>query len=287
MNKIFNCCHGMFETQVNHWICSTHSSDSGPVDEEIIGSEGQTYNSHLLIGEENAKFARPGSLRGGPPMPVGGPGGPEDKNETAKQRLQRLIRDFAHDAVGPGVLVEAQCQAFAGQPFAANDGIVEAKLRMDRKLSRIELWCPTSPDGSAQGEQVLLKVPLQQVQQITKRSSGEGDVAEADGAAGGARTEAATMEGPMAAESRSRQVGPTSTSALRSGATLSITRRPTAAGPTPDLRLTFESSMVHDRAYTCLRIFQMSVTQALDGGHGREADSDGTGYDSSGAASPC
>mmetsp|Transcript_87570 Transcript_87570/g.203684 ORF Transcript_87570/g.203684 Transcript_87570/m.203684 type:complete len:281 (-) Transcript_87570:55-897(-) len=278
MNKIFNCCHGMFEAQAGHWICAAHASESGRVDEEIIGDDGATYKSHLAGDDLKLGGGRSGVRRGGPPMPVGGPGGAEDEKESAKQRLQRLIRDFAHDAVGPGLVVEAQCQVLNSLP-SGSSGTLEAKLRMDRKLSRIELWSALA-EGGPQGEQLLMKVALQQVKQITKRNSNEaGDVTEADGAAGGSRAEAALSD----SSSRNPATSMTSSSTPRISASLIVSRRPTPKGSTPDLRLTFNSVSERDRAYTCLRIFQMSVDQSLEG-QSRETESDATGYESS--ASP-
>jgi len=262
MNKIFNCCHGMFETQAGAWICSSHPSDPNRVDEEIIGDEGPGYKSTLGSGDAS-KLGRQGGRRGGPAMPVGGPGGPEDEKETAKQRLQRLIRDFAHDAVGPGLEVEAQCQVLAGMPSASSEGTLEALLRMDRRLSRIELWGTNAVEGSLQGKEALLKVPLQQVTAITKRIVNEmGDTSEA------AASEAAAPEANT-----------------RNTATLVLSRRSSPSVSAPELRLTFESSIARDRAYTCLRIFQMSVDQSLEG-QSREAESDATGYESSLTPSP-
>lgn len=220
-------------------------------------------------------------------MPVGQ--NPEDEKETAKQRLQRLIRDFAHDAVGPGLEVEVQSSSLVVPATDAN-ATMEAKLRMDRKLSRLELWSAIPGAQSAEGgqemkgEQCLLKLPLQQVKQITKRNSAEpGDVTEADGAAGGARTEATSkVDSASSPDQASRQAkgSVVSTTPRNTTAILCITRRPTASGSMPDLRLNFESLMVRDRAYTCLRIFQMSVDQSAEG-QSREAESDATGYESS------
>mmetsp|Transcript_8504 Transcript_8504/g.23909 ORF Transcript_8504/g.23909 Transcript_8504/m.23909 type:complete len:288 (+) Transcript_8504:136-999(+) len=281
MNKIFNCCHGMFDPNQGqgHWICSTRG-DGGRVDEEIIGGEaavskGGDPNSKLASGARAAPRSR-----GGPPVPVGSPGAPEDEKENAKQRLQQLIRDFAKEAVGPGLAVEAQCQSLSSV-LAECSGTLEAKVRMDRKLSRLELWSLGSAEGGQEkGEQCLMKVPLQQVKQITKRSSSEpGDVTEADGAAGGARAEASSKaESPASKDQQTK--GPANTSTRSNNATLCITRRPTTSSQLPDLRLTFESVVVRDRAYTCLRIFQMSVDQSAEG-QSREAESDATGYESS------
>lgn len=184
-------------------------------------------------------------------MPVGRPGGPEDEKGTAKQRLQRLIRDFAHDAVGPGLEVEAQCPGMASTHA---DGILEVRLRLDRRLSRIELWAMNATEPNIQGKEALLKLPLQQVTAITKRASNElgmGDTSEA------------TPSEAVNSEANSR------------GATLVLSRRSTSNAVVPELRLTFDTPTARDRAYTCLRIFQMSVDQSLDGQSRDEEGSEG------------
>eukprot|EP00421_Protoceratium_reticulatum_P041029 CAMPEP_0168445072 /NCGR_PEP_ID=MMETSP0228-20121227/45379_1 /TAXON_ID=133427 /ORGANISM="Protoceratium reticulatum, Strain CCCM 535 (=CCMP 1889)" /LENGTH=243 /DNA_ID=CAMNT_0008459541 /DNA_START=96 /DNA_END=827 /DNA_ORIENTATION=+ len=238
----------MFEPQAGNWICSSsHASDSGPVDEEIIGDDGEVYKSHAGSDDKTGSFGR--QRRADAPLPVGGAGGPQDSKETAKQRLQRLIRDFAHDAVGPGLEVEAQCRALAGVANATSSGSLEALLRMDRRLSRIELWAPDAREDDMQGKEPLLKVSLQQVTAIAKRAAAEGD-------------EESSPESPS-----------------RDSATLSISRRSSSSATVPDLRITFDSSIARDRAYTCLRIFQMSVDQSQDT-QSREAESNATGIES-------
>uniref|UniRef100_A0A7S4Q5Q2 Uncharacterized protein n=1 Tax=Alexandrium monilatum TaxID=311494 RepID=A0A7S4Q5Q2_9DINO len=283
MNKVLHCCHGMFEPQQGqgHWICSTRSAGAGAkMDEEVISDEAVGS-----MGDDGKGGSRSGARgRPGPPVPIGGPGAAEDEKETAKQRLQRLIRDFAHDAVGRGLPVEASCQTLA--VTAECNGTMEAKLRVDRKLSRLELWSHGGAGGDPvlKGEHCVMKVPLQQVKQIYKLKGAEpGDVTEADGAAGGARAEASSSKDETGADADegSRQANGSLPSASPRGNTaLCVVRRPTANGALPDLRLTFESVAVRDRAYTCLRIFQMSVDQSNDG-QSREAESDVTGNDSS------
>mmetsp|Transcript_42600 Transcript_42600/g.92820 ORF Transcript_42600/g.92820 Transcript_42600/m.92820 type:complete len:251 (+) Transcript_42600:182-934(+) len=248
MQTIFNCCHGVFETHAGRWICSTHVSDTGtPVDEEIIGDEGPSSKPHVQraqTSEEQAKLVAARNTKRGPPRPMGGPGGPEDDKETAKLRLQRLIRDFAHDAVGPGLEVEAQTQAVSSD----SGGFVPsfpALLRMDHRLSRLELWPPSTQGGILQGSTATLAVPLQQVASIAK---GGFFLLEQE-------VEEHSTEG-------------------RESSVLTVMQR---SGP--ELRLLFDSTISRDRAYTCLRIFQMSVDQSLES-QSREAESDLTGYES-------
>ncbi|CAJ1356040.1 unnamed protein product, partial [Effrenium voratum] len=131
----------------------------------------------------------------------------EDDKETAKHRLQRLIRDFAHDAVGPGLPVEVQS--------ADAEGEEGGTLRLDRRLSQIEFWLG---GGSA----ASIVMPFSKVESISKGAEGT-DEKESD---------------------------PRMASALK---------MVWKAGA--ELRVTFDSVMARDRAYTCLRIFHMSMEQ--------------------------
>jgi len=203
------------------------------VDEEIIGDESPAYNSHLQAGEDGTHQKLSPGASGGtrsaypqqavPPAPLGH--GNEEEKESAKVRLQRLIRDFAHDAVGPGLEIEAQSAALDGLAGCDN-GTLQALLRMDRRLSRLELWPPSTSDGILHGASATFAVPLQQVASIAKGIA---------------------INGNEAAE-------PT-----RDSATLTVVQR-----NGPDLRLLFDNPSSRDRAYTCLRIFQMSVDQSLE-----------------------
>eukprot|EP00931_Biecheleriopsis_adriatica_P109617 TRINITY_DN83889_c0_g1_i1.p1 TRINITY_DN83889_c0_g1~~TRINITY_DN83889_c0_g1_i1.p1 ORF type:complete len:214 (-),score=38.89 TRINITY_DN83889_c0_g1_i1:45-686(-) len=146
----------------------------------------------------------------------------EDQNETAKHRLQRLIRDFAHDAVGPGLPMQAQSTQLPDSEIPQ-----EATLRMDRRLSQVEVW--KAGAGTA-----ALIIPLQEVESIVKGFTVDGvaESARPGGSPGGDGISSLTM--------------------LRKGL--------------PELRITFDSAISRDRAYTCLRIFQMSVDQTGSGG---------------------
>lgn len=236
----------MFETNAGKWICSTQGSEPGGLvaDEEIIGDESPADKPHIQGFEEGyGSKLSPGSTgtRGtyqrAPPAPIGH--GLEDEKQSAKVRLQRLIRDFAHDAVGPGLEIEAQSESLQGA-VGSNDGCLQSLLRMDRRLSRLELWPPSTSEGIVQGAAAIAAIPLQQVASIGKGVP---------------------------------QQGNENLDAERENATLTVVQR---SGP--DLRLIFLDSSTRDRAYTCLRIFQMSVDQSLEC-QSREADSELTGYD--------
>eukprot|EP00747_Dinoflagellata_sp_TGD_P195652 gnl/TRDRNA2_/TRDRNA2_64649_c0_seq1.p1 gnl/TRDRNA2_/TRDRNA2_64649_c0~~gnl/TRDRNA2_/TRDRNA2_64649_c0_seq1.p1 ORF type:complete len:243 (-),score=46.88 gnl/TRDRNA2_/TRDRNA2_64649_c0_seq1:161-889(-) len=222
MQYFFNCCHGMFEApgQGGTWICSTQvSSLAGSVDEEISGDESSpAYKPHIQSDEVGKPVLAPSNTRRRS-RPVGGPGAPEDDKEAAKSRLQRLIRDFAHDAVGPGLEVNVESEAFKG-----SNGMFQALLRMDRRLSRLEICQPSSTD--ARGSSVALQVPLVQVKQISKDVNPN----EKQDGAKGTRCDNECM--------------------------LVVTQV-----NSPDLRLFFESPAARDRAYACLRVFQKSVEQ--------------------------
>jgi hypothetical protein len=242
MQTVFNCCHGM--SNAGKWICSTQGSETGGlVDEEIIGDESPAYKPQLQGGEDigQSKLSPGGSntraYQRNPQAPIGH--GEEDEKESAKVRLQRLIRDFAHDAVGPGLEIEAQSAALQGA-IGSPHGNLQALMRMDRRLSRLELWPPSTSEGVMQGTAATLSVPLQQVASIAK--------------------------GTVADENQPIDND-------RDSSTLTVVQR---SGP--DLRLIFLDSVSRDRAYTCLRIFQMSVDQSMESA--REGDSELTAYDS-------
>lgn len=192
------CCQGGHD-ELNAWVCS-----SPPTEDERQGSH--------LRGQIQAPSS---SRHAGVPKSVAG-----DDKETAKQRLQRMIREFAHDVVGVGLPVEADYQCL---PHGHDDAPHEVTLRMDRRLTRIELWPPE--ESVAPGMVPLAQLELQEVASIVKGFSSS--KAEDD------------------RQDRSKEA-----------CTLSLVRR----GGMP-MRLVFETNVVRDRAYTCLRIFQMSVDQ--------------------------
>lgn len=217
------------------------------MDEELISSEGHYEPLAGTLRSRNLQSTRPPQ---------------ESGEEDARQRLQQLIRSFAYDAVGPGILVMAQCAE-----LAAGGG--QARLRLDRKLSSVELWSLAASGGGGgeeesdeEGIELLLQVSLRHVEQILKVTevAGTGTVAEADGAAGGVAERGlslahfSTQAAPLGAKG---QQGP-----QRGGPALSVVRAPGPAGALPELRITFDSAAMRDRAYTCLRIFQMSVAAA-------------------------
>jgi len=215
----------------------------GLVNEEIIGDESPAYKPHLQAGEDGSysKLSALSTTVGGstasgvrgqraPAAPLGH--GAEDEKENQKVKLQRLIRDFAHDAVGPGLDIEASSSGNLLDSYVdPNSGCLQALMRMDRRLSRIELWPGVGDTGSS----ATVTIPLQHVENITK------GIAVGDGEA---------VDGVM------------------DGCTLTVTKRGGS-----DLRLLFQDPSTRDRAYTCLRIFQMSVDQTHDG---REGESEMT-----------
>jgi len=213
MQSIFKCCHGVLE-QPGLWICTPHPSTAGRLEEEVVRNDGPTSKAYAQAGDS---LPLRYDLRPNPPGRFSG------EDETAKARLQRLIRDFAHDAVGPGLPVKVQIAADTNQDML---------LRMDRRLSYIELWLPEVElgDGST------IAAPLQEVASISKGTG----VAEGAGAAG----------------QEALAGGPSSAGNTRDASMLTFTKK------TGDsLRLIFETPIERDRAYTCLRIFQMSVDQ--------------------------
>eukprot|EP00913_Durusdinium_trenchii_P019581 g18408.t1 len=139
------------------------------------------------------------------PPPVAG----QDDKELAKQRLQRLIRDFAHDVVSNGLSVQVATNESEGGPE-------EGTLRLDRKLRQVEFW-------QGEGVAATIVLPFSEVESISKVDTEEG-----------------------------RDAQPRTTLSLFSKG--------------DEVRVTFESTMARDRAFTCFRIFHMSAShvQARD-----------------------
>eukprot|EP00440_Ansanella_granifera_P041780 gb/GFBE01045299.1/.p1 GENE.gb/GFBE01045299.1/~~gb/GFBE01045299.1/.p1 ORF type:complete len:223 (+),score=35.26 gb/GFBE01045299.1/:1-669(+) len=208
MHALFNCCSGVQEEQSGKWICTP---GGGNATEEVVDDPS------AASGSKDGKTGLPNGMKGvSAPAPVSVLNAGEGEKETAKYRLQRLIRDFAHDSVGPGLAVEVQ-----STELPDGEGPQEATLRMDRRLSQVEIW--QAGGGSA----ASLIIPLQQVESIVKGFHSDS-------------TDEARKEGVAARDSSSLTM-------LRKGK--------------PEFRLTFDSAISRDRAYTCLRIFQMSVDQ--------------------------
>lgn len=150
----------------------------------------------------------------------------EEEQSTAKARLQRLIRDFARHVVGPGIEVEAQVEDLIGKPGASETGAMKGLLRMDRRLSRVEVWPPGAQQNTPrEGTTALMILPLQQVSEVAKETPGTN--------------------------------GMTESPESRSGSLLVLPRHHGEA-----LRLNFESERSRDRAFTCLKIFLLSIDQS-------------------------
>merc|ERR1712232_725555 len=126
-------------------------------------------------------------------------------------------------------------------------------LRMDRRLARIELWAqPGSPLSDADGGQ---GAPAASSRESTAIPSDRGSPASSSRKA----PSAATMGLPLQrveALVKGAQLRPTEKpNPSRDSCTLTVLQ--TSGGQ--DIRLIFEDMVTRDRAYTCLRIFQMSV----------------------------
>lgn len=120
----------------------------------------------------------------------------EDDKEMAKQRLQRLIRDFAQEVVADGIPVQV-IQREAEEEL-------QVTLRLDRRRRQVEFW---QGPGAA-----TIIMPLAEVESITKVDTEE-----------------------------------------------DMLRALVLVSSSTEVRVHFENVMTRDRAYTCLRIFQMSV----------------------------
>jgi len=211
--SFFACCSGASEEPVRQEVVS---------EQKVSG--GESFEGDKDGGNVDGSVAAPVSVA---PAPISSAGGGEDQKETAKHRLQRLIRDFAHDAVGVGIAVEAMCSE-----LGENDKPVSATLRMDRRLSQVEIWQAASGGTGDAASSALLVIKLQEVESIVKGFGSDG------------------------IEQKKTELDATP----KDEAVLKMARK-----SSPELKLTFESSISRDRAYTCLRIFQMSVDQSGSG----------------------
>mmetsp|Transcript_25574 Transcript_25574/g.67584 ORF Transcript_25574/g.67584 Transcript_25574/m.67584 type:complete len:242 (+) Transcript_25574:125-850(+) len=238
MQSLFNCCHGVCDTKPGKWICTQQLSAAGRTDEEVIGNHRRMYKPHVQKAGEGVNML---PARGGPPKPAGLPGSAED--DSAKQRLQRLIRNFAHDTVGPGlrikVLAHEDRAAVDRAPGLAGETAQAMLLRMDRRLSRIELWLPDAGRGGT----ASMAASLQEVESISKGSMDPVS----------RQVTASSPEAPQSHAGSPRDI-PALIFVKKSG---------------DNLRLIFDCPIERDRAYTCFRIFQMSVDQS---GQGLEDD---------------
>lgn len=209
----------MIDPHAAYWLCSPSSAagvDPGVFDEDLNAEDRlqSPAGIHAFQCTEKPKQLVTAAARR-PPRPMH-PGVPsEDDKESSKVRLQRLIRDFAHDAVGPGIEVEAHSLSLDGLADVADSCTLQVLLRMDRRLSRLELW-PLSPRDAC----ATMALPLQQVSRVAKGDDREGQTPDPS----------------------------------RNGTSLTLHQ---LSGP--DLRLDFSTFEQRDRAWTCLRIFHMSV----------------------------
>eukprot|EP00930_Biecheleria_cincta_P084520 TRINITY_DN73985_c0_g1_i1.p1 TRINITY_DN73985_c0_g1~~TRINITY_DN73985_c0_g1_i1.p1 ORF type:complete len:230 (-),score=48.40 TRINITY_DN73985_c0_g1_i1:46-735(-) len=218
---------------MNFFSCCSGAPGGSNVEEEqppvkltssLTGGNGEeVVNSQKAVPEDGNGNGTKISA----PAPLSAVSSVEDDKETAKHRLQRLIRDFAHDAVGAGLNVDAMCTEFADD----ENNTIKSVLRMDRRLSQVEVWRAAGSSGDAASAAVLIS-PLQQVESIMKGLPSE--------SADAAKSELVAT--------------------AKDGISLTMVRKGKSA-----LCLTFESTVSRDRAYTCLRIFQMSVDQTGSG----------------------
>lgn len=233
MQGLFNCCAALdsWPREGAAW-CSVDPLVNSPGDEEVVGNE--VYMQRSVTDARRPVAA---------PLHVGGVSAREDEKETAKQRLQRLIRDFAHDAVGTGMAIEVvaeNCDPDIQVPTV----VQEALLRMDRRLSCLEVWF-TDHDGlpPGRGSTASLKVPLELVSSISKGHFSKEEVA----------------------SGKANELMDSGTQKAPPECALTVMQMDTLK-----LRLFFDTPTARDRAYTCLRIFQMSVDRRSDKLEGAE-----------------
>jgi len=227
MQEICNCCHGMLDARI--LFCSDVTAVQA--DEEVIGEslmektadhmkpcDSKSSSSRWKEGVWSKGFTHSASAKLCNDLVTA--------EESPRTQLQRLIREFAVEVVGRGIRVEVKSQQSGGTSMDSPDTFVMAEpqqlsvpavLKMDRRISRIELWplaCLDSPERGREGITPLI-ITLHDVVAIVA-TSGE-------------------------------------------GCSLSIVRNREL-----DVSLIFQSSVMRDRAFRCLRIFQMSVDHSQD-----------------------
>jgi hypothetical protein len=190
----FGCCHGFCESQAAEVI-----------NPEALTSEGQSRDD-VNHGAGTLALTAVREM-------------PEAENTSPKMRLRRVIRDFAHKVVGQGLEIEAH------SPVLGQNGAVPGILRMDKRLSRLEI----------QTRAITITISLADVSSFKKGLS-----------------LSPGMSGEQAAGLR----------ADRDGLALTVIQEAESGA---DMELFFDSTSMRDQAYTCFKIFHMSVFQSLDG----------------------
>lgn len=176
----------------------------------------------------------------------------------AKVRLQKLVRDFAKDAVGKGIQLEVDFGVTALGPGVPSGATTrQMSMRMDRRLSRLELWLAPSGDtldpskdsirnGQDHGGQAPVEVDRSGSAELVI------PLVELDSVAKGE-----DRPSPPGAPLSSAEGGGAGSKEPRINRSVFIQKR-----GVPGFNLVFESGVERDKAYTCLKIFQMSVESA-------------------------
>eukprot|EP00928_Gymnodinium_smaydae_P090192 TRINITY_DN74031_c0_g1_i1.p1 TRINITY_DN74031_c0_g1~~TRINITY_DN74031_c0_g1_i1.p1 ORF type:complete len:249 (-),score=52.59 TRINITY_DN74031_c0_g1_i1:32-778(-) len=176
MQTNFSCCHGVLQSPVR-WLCSPNDSPEVLLAPEEINSEDIGVRPKALQDVDTTPcIPRPPGRMGAAASSLGAIGGDRPRGtvgqeksgpQLQKEKLQELIRGFAHDVVGTGLEVQVRSQELTCATGSSEE-LFEALLKMDRRLCRIELW-PTTATGEV-GPAIAL--PLQQVESFLKGSRG-------------------------------------------------------------------------------------------------------------------
>lgn len=154
---------------------------------------------------------------------------PEQENASPKMRLRRVIKEFAHRVVGHGLDISFQSPTTGeGQPSQ-----LSGTLRMDKRLSRIEVVESFTPEAGPRTEPpgprtAIITMLLSDIHSFRKGCSAPGDASDKAASERDAVALTVIQEGGVETE------------------------------------LFFDSTWTRDRAYTCFKIFHMSVSQSLD-----------------------
>jgi len=149
---LLNCC------------CSAPPAAKASYDDEAVDGATSVYKSHFVNDEGKVNAVALSPAGGGgmvaipaiPPSAASQKDGTKEEKDSAKARLQQLIRDFARDAVGPGIPVEVE---------SAEVTPAQCRLQMDKGLRHLEFRKEERTDGH---RHVQLMLPLVDVDSVSK-----------------------------------------------------------------------------------------------------------------------
>eukprot|EP00747_Dinoflagellata_sp_TGD_P194779 gnl/TRDRNA2_/TRDRNA2_62591_c0_seq1.p1 gnl/TRDRNA2_/TRDRNA2_62591_c0~~gnl/TRDRNA2_/TRDRNA2_62591_c0_seq1.p1 ORF type:complete len:229 (-),score=41.17 gnl/TRDRNA2_/TRDRNA2_62591_c0_seq1:82-768(-) len=147
MEGWFACCSCDTECKtelnsLNDWSCMSEK-DSGPPAQAASLSHDEFAGGHIAAAIPRVVSRGTGQKILESNHRNGSAKAPQPETDSAKHRLQQVIWTYAQDAVGPGFEVEAavsMSRHVAAEQAAVIKPLGRMKLRMDARLSCVELW---------------------------------------------------------------------------------------------------------------------------------------------------